>query len=325
MTLGSPDGPAVGFLRRGTRVQAHAQPDGEHALVAARFPPVSAGGGLWWPWDENDGFDPLVVFIDSRIPSAAVVTESPAGQAEVLWGLYRELAARPGDVGFAFVKCGRVRVMERKDGYMRVAAEYSAGELHGWVEAAKPGERDEGCETGLSPSLPLGYRPVFDTSQDLAKLAASRARIFVVARGSGGGTCQEWRFAPRGAPGRGRLIGPQPGPEESDLVRVEWDYGIVGGVLCMTPLRYRRDGGMMTSSAVRFLAVVRLRSDDLEVIETHSSGLGGTSRDRRRPELVGYRASAAERWYLSRDACERSLPGAAATAGAAGPANKLAP
>ena len=70
---------------------------------------------------------------------------------------------------------------------------------------------------------------------------------------------------------------------------------------------------------MRFLAVVGTGSDAIDVIES------GAPDSTDRPPLIGYRKSAAQRWYLSASACEAAAQYLARTAPAASLINHLAP
>jgi len=318
MRLAGPEGPTIGFLRRGTRPVLE-RVEGSHVWLDARFPAVARSGEFRGPWQETGPFDGLRVVIESRISSATGASAPNATAPEdVRWGLNRELSVTRSGPAFAFVNCGRFRVLEQQGDDMRVAAEYGAGELQGWTKVAGPHDRDDGCEVSLMPSLPLGYRPLTSTPKALLQLTASPRQLSIVGRENGAFVCQKWQLEPT-VDGRGHLVAPQSGSKRPGLALDKWHYSVHDLVLAIAPLYLDQDGGTVTSSAMRFLAVVGTRSDAIDVIETEAPA------SLPRPPLVGYRASAAQRWYLSPTACEAAIQYLARATPTVTPVNHLAP
>lgn len=300
MKLAGPEGPTIGFLRRGTRPILE-RTEGSHVWLDARFPAVSRSGEFRGPWQETGPFEGLRVVIESRISSATGATvRNATAQEDVRWGLHRELSVTRGGPAFAFVNCGRFRVLEQQGDDLRIAAEYGAGELYGWIKAASPLQRDDGCEVSLMPSLPLGYKPLSSTPKALLQLTASPRQLSIVGRENGAFVCEKWQLEPTVA-GRGRLVAPQSGTKRPGLALGEWRYGVHDLVLALAPLYLDKNGGTVTSSHMRFLAVVGAHSDAIDVIETEAPD------SLARPPLVGYRAAAAQRWYLSAGGCEAAI------------------
>ncbi len=148
MRLPTNNGPTIGFLRHGTPVSL-IQCDGGRALADARFP-RARNTGVLQPGAVID--DVIPVAVDLHVPRRAIPEETAtgAGTSDVRYGLYREISATGNGPGFAFVKCGRLRVLDVRGRRMRVPAEFEAGELHGWVDAAAPGASRSGSTPVLA-------------------------------------------------------------------------------------------------------------------------------------------------------------------------------
>jgi hypothetical protein len=304
MTLGSRGGATIGFLRKGTRVKVLAQSEADTVSVAAPFPAVNRYGGLRTVGETSGVESPLFVTIEAKTSaSPSQKNQAPKGTdtvESVRYGLYRELSPSPGGPGFAFVKCGKVRIIERKGSRLRVAAEYDSGELYGWLELPKGDERDSGCDWGKSPQLPQGYlRVQADAEAKLANLVQSKAELYWAARKGDSSRCERWVFAPGKDLSTGWLYQQDDGVPVGSATRTERSYGVSRNVLSLGGLVYRQnDAAVVAGGKVDFYAVVRADNDSLDVMEWEPSS------NAQELSLVGYRASTAKTWYLSRAACE---------------------
>jgi hypothetical protein len=157
----SPIGP-VGYLRKGAIVYTiHRSNLPDYTRVNTAFPmPMS------WIISDADltksrGYLFAKSGLEVLIPR--VVTRrnwSKLGNGDSIdWGYYRTLHLRPGGIQFSFVLCGRVRELERRNGYVFVAAEFPTGELWGWVSMrpSYPSNTNEkGKDLACSQSIPEG-------------------------------------------------------------------------------------------------------------------------------------------------------------------------
>jgi hypothetical protein len=141
----------------------------------------------------------------TTVPAAANEIGPALPGEQVRYGLYRELLLTPGGPVLSYVRCGRTRILERDPTgkYVRVAMDFLAGEVFGWIEAPTSEEPDFGCgvlmTSGLEPPLvrPHGYSWFFYDNDRLRGLARARKTIYW---GSGGDRrrCSAWRFQPKG-------------------------------------------------------------------------------------------------------------------------------
>jgi hypothetical protein len=240
----------------------------------------------------------LQVYIDLWISRGAIpreVATAPAEPGAVLYGLYREIAVTVDGPAFAFVRCGRVRVLERRDTKMRVAAEFDAGELHGWIEAAQPGERDPPCD---DPSeLPRGYSAVYPGYKATAfrRLEQKGGEFFVKVNDGGSLVCESWKFGRKTRDKRSKALISQ----RADGVRKERGYYLVDNQIGLgSPVTYQGDSAM-ASSAIDGYMVVTANENRLLVVD-----VGALPADSR--PVLAYRESTAEPWFLSRGACENA-------------------
>jgi hypothetical protein len=248
----------------------------KQATIVAPFPRAPRAGVLSREFDSND----LRVTVDRAI--ALEATEQAigaAGSADVRFGLYREISASPGGPPFAFVTCGRVRVFENGAGSMRVAAEYEAGELHGWISESKPGERDAACDSARD--LPHGYLPVNGGSTALEFIESGAKTLFIPVRDDHGVVgCEAWSFEKRGHARRLVSVG------------VERSYSISGRLLALGSPVF--DSGLAVGRVDHYL-VADVAPYEVVVIDVRYH-------DPDAP-VLGYRASAAERWFWSEGQC----------------------
>jgi hypothetical protein len=307
---GPREAPYVGFVRAGIPVSDHAALDeGSHRVIGVPFPSVDSAGAF--RQGAQFGYDyPLYVYVPAH--ATGVVVPELAGAQRVIYGLYRELSVSPGEPGFAFVRCGKVRVLESRGEYLRVAAEYDAGELHGWIEAPVPGVYDEACDRMALTShstrdwssktiLPNGYERVNDqiTTPDLLSLVSKRKTVFLPRKTADGFVCEGWQFEPSKNPRHGHLVLDQ-ADRSPELDRVWSPYGIAGSTMTIiSPVRRDRKGGVTAGSCFSSFLVVRAFPNRLLVIKGYTS--------KSHAPLIGFRQSTVQIWHFDRAACERSL------------------
>ncbi|MGC4068618.1 MAG: hypothetical protein QM784_29005 [Polyangiaceae bacterium] len=307
MTLGARGGTPIGWLRKGTRIKVVAEPEGGTISVAAPFVAVSRFGGFRAPVDPTKVKDPLFVTIDvktsedmsKRLAKLRLSSES----SDARFGLFRELSASPMGAAFAFVNCGRVRILERKEQRWRVVFEADAGELQGWIDAAPNDERDEACNWNDGTVLPRGYvRPELESDRALIELATQKGEIFWGPRKGELAKCERWVFAPGKDPSAGWLVLDDGIAVEATGTSTERSYNVYGGVVSLGGLLYRqRDAAVVAGGKVDFFAVVRARPEAFDVLEWEPQN----GRDER--PLLGYRTSAVKSWFRTRAACESTL------------------
>ena len=150
---GADGGPVVGpvgFLRKGANVHAVSvsdQPD--YAEVETSFPaslsPVVSDADL----AKTGGYLLAKFGLSVLVPRKTVPRIwSRMGDVDSLdWGYYRPLHLRPGGFQFSLLLCGRVRELERHNGYVFLAAEFPTGELWGWM-SQRPDYPDHPSEKG---------------------------------------------------------------------------------------------------------------------------------------------------------------------------------
>jgi hypothetical protein len=307
MTLGARGGTPIGWLRKGTRVKIVAAPEGGTIAVAAPFTAVNRYGGYRAPVEAVKVKDPLFVTIDVKtsvdMAKRLGKLRQSSSAGEVRFGLFRELSAAPTGPAFAFVNCGRVRILERKEPRWRVVFEADAGELHGWIEPASSDERDEACNWNDGTALPRGYvRPELDADRALIELATEKGDIFWGPRKGELAKCERWVFAPGKDPSAGWLVLDDGIAVEATGTSTERSYSIYGGVVSLGGLLYRqRDAAVVAGGKVDFFAVVRAKSEAFDVLEWEPQN----GRDER--PLLGYRASAVKSWFRTRAACESAF------------------
>jgi hypothetical protein len=296
--------PVVGFIRQGVGIEPGREFGGTYR-VSVGFPAVPRGGALRTGWREER----LTMGIDLEIASDAIPGEQSAGPErpdEIVYGLYREMPANIDGEPFAFVRCGRTRILERRAGRMKVAADYEIGELVGWIDAAPPGERDSACDVGRE--LPRGYEQVWTKWEDFSDLSRARQEFFVRVDEKGATRCQAWKFDRRGA--EPALIS----VEGADVERVERTWYLqeleasvdprdpsspegVGLVIGGATWCNRAPRECFASGGVDGYLVVARDRERLSVIEMGRVEEGDTG-------VIGYRTSSAETWFVSRKACE---------------------
>jgi hypothetical protein len=313
LTLGSRGGIVVGFVRKGTRVKVLTKPEADTVAIAVPFPSVNRSGTVQTVTENVGGHSPLVVTIETKATaelSKRLRAFSTAGEPEgPRFGLYRELSATPTGPGFAFVKCNKVRILERKVGRQRVVVEYEAGELYGWIDAPRADERDAGCDMGVYPQLPFRYLPVQgEVESVLAQWVQNKSEVFWANRKGETTRCERWVFAPGKEPNNGWLYLEAEGTANRDTTRTERSYGLNRNIVTLGGLVYRQnDAAVVAGGKVDFYAVVRAEKDSLDVVEWESSSSTPEQK------LLGYRANAAKTWYLSRAACESGLTKSSST------------
>jgi hypothetical protein len=307
MMLGSRSGAVIGFLRKGTRVKLASPPEGNTVSVAAPLPAVSRYGGLRAFTEVNGNEGPLFVTIETKtaVPplKSTNLSSAKASGEETRYGLYRELSVTENGPGYAFVRCGKVRVLEHKGSRARVVAEYDTGELYGWIDAPKGDERDAACDWGRQQQLPYGYLPVqTEAEAALAELVQNQAELYWAARKNESVRCERWVFAP-GKDASSGWIYLENGPGSSDgATRTERSYGINRNVLTLGGLVYRQQStAVIAGGKVDYFAVVHAGKDSLEVLEWEPSSAVAEVK------LAGYRVSAVRTWYRSRAACESGI------------------
>jgi hypothetical protein len=269
-------GPFIGFLRRGTVVEG--TPLIEGAFAVAEFPGAPTDGVL------RERPSQLGVWVAADIATSEIPRELAAKPgAESFYGLYRELSAEPGGPGFAFVKCGRVTVLERRGKSMRVAADYPSGELHGWIEAAAPGERDAGCD--YPEGLPRGYAR-FDGIRTAFEWLEGRGTEIHRRAGAG---CESWRFEST-SEGK-RWVRPQQGATP----RAEYSYWHRDGALGLAGPSILTSTGWLGSSGVDGYRIVDMTS---EILALRVGYVGADEQP-----ILAYRVAVLERWFTSAEAC----------------------
>ncbi|HKO53035.1 MAG TPA: hypothetical protein VJV79_35240 [Polyangiaceae bacterium] len=286
---GRPD-PIIGFLRKGTFVNGYD--------TVAHFPEVPRLGD--YSYDSLRNYI-LVQFDEWIVPTAiprelAVGTEKPG---DIYYGLYRELSAEPDALPFSFVACGRVRVLERRGNKLRVAAEFDAGELIGWIDAIVPGEEhDILCDMhDRRSALPYGYKRFrTDAEPGLKKLYAQNSTFYVPHILNEVRECEAWRIVRARASKEMKFVN-----ETSAGTRTEVGLSIdgrrfrTGGQRKHTP-----DGRQVHSGCMQRYFVPEVREDRVILLRA-AEGPDA-------PEPHGYRPASAFAWYLTREACERELP-----------------
>lgn len=279
-------GPVIGFLRRGARVEV-ADLQSSEVLVTPGFPAAPRFGVL-----RKEPWSSFAVVVDARISPSQIPAEVATGNAapaDVLYGLFREISATRDGLGFAMVRCGRVRVLERDGARMRIAAEYDNGELHGWIDTARADEHDSGCEQpeSLAP-LPHGYEQAFLRTVGFEWLRDEHPDFFVRVH-SAPPRCEHWRIEGGPAPTL-RLVG------EPDGSSAERAYHIVRGQLGLDP-PLLQPRGISIGSVDGYAMVDVVRADHyVSVIETGPPSANDS-------EILAYRSDAVERWYLDEQSC----------------------
>ena len=165
MRLTDPEGPVVGFLRKGALVSTYSIENSVYLRATAKFPRVEANGVFNPSSCCNDS---LQVAVAPRIAKRDIPNELATGGAlagDIVYGLYREISAQRSGPGFAFVKCGRVRILERAAGRMRIAARVRRRRTYGL--GRRGGTRRERWCVRCAPTR---YRT------DIAKCCSCRAR-----------------------------------------------------------------------------------------------------------------------------------------------------
>jgi hypothetical protein len=267
------------------------EPSDDARLVIAPFPGVPPDGVL-----TRSPPAQLGAWVSPSIAEADIPRDLVAGRgAEIFYGLYRELSVEPGGPPFAFVRCGRVAVLERRGTSMRVAADYPSGELHGWLEAASPGERDAGCDDPRG--LPRGYAEFSGVNTAFQWLAARQAEVHWWT----GSTCESWRFTAT-ATGR-RLV--RAGTPSSP--RAERSYDVRDGLLWLGGTNLEVPGkGTLSSSGVELYRIADMNSEMLWALQVHSHD----------EPVMAYRVAALKAWFRTSSGCLAAAKGAA---GAGGP------
>lgn len=301
--LGSRGGPVVGYLRRGTRVRLGSAVDGEIANVITPFPGVHPHGGFLKSADESLQ-SPISFSIETRTSEKTRKTleryRSFGSPSKARFGLYRELSATAGGSGFAFLRCGRFRELEKRAARTRILAEFDAGELEGWIDTPTLAERDRRCDFGTSEVLPHGYSPVdSEAPSKILALAAARTELYLPPKRGEMSRCERWSFVPSKDGATGSLLVSDAGAVDGSETQTMRSYGIVGPVINLGGLVYKqKDKSVVAGGKVDFFAVVRVTDKAVDVLEWEPH------RDALQSPLVGYQAATARTWYLSRQACE---------------------
>ena len=299
----------IGFLRTGTPLFVDAQASSaKWAAASVAFPPVHPDRAL-------TSYRPgrLEVFLPKQVPAGWAIPPAqrvdPA-RGEARFGLYREISVTPGGAPFAYLRCGKARIVERRNGYWRVEAEYDDGELWGWIEAPESSLPDEGCDHRslafqasthhVRVDFPHRYLPSLHAAEELARLVARGAQFFWGNGRSEGRACAGWHFVPATG-GRSSRIA----LDESDLPGevVSLDRGLVvdfdGSAATVadgfvTPRRGERIRGCTHQR----YAVVNVTSSRIDLVAWTEP-----------KRLETYHASVRRSWFLSRKVCETAAPG----------------
>jgi hypothetical protein len=137
----------IGFLRRGVTVFASAT-RGEYVEIDAPFPSpwrtFLTNTDLGWM--KSRAVHKFAVLAPMRARPQHWSKLSEAGVDE--WGYYRTLHFRTGISSRALIQCGRLRRLSTRGRFARVAVEYPAGELWGWMPEATPSSPPEAKEYG---------------------------------------------------------------------------------------------------------------------------------------------------------------------------------
>ena len=302
----------VGVLRKGTAVLMISDtksPD-FHAVLTG-FPRVEPSGGF--PLQQGDGMGVwLPKFVESRgMSNEPAPNEAETG--EIRYGLFRELFLTPGGKPFSYVKCGKVRLHERDTTgkYVRVIAEYPAGELFGWMQAPDTNELDSECatlmlygETSGLPRVPFGYNRVIGKLEEFEAYARKGGSIYW-GNDSDARQCSNWRFERPDRHGAGLLV-----RQKEDLPRnvrrevIHYSIGNHSTTLSLSCSEVTdADGGNMAGSCIWDYAVVRFNEWHIALVRWSHGGFLDKWGDN---SLVAYRPDSALFWYFTREECERS-------------------
>ena len=323
--LGGRGGVTIGYLRRGTRVKLASLPELGAIGMWAPFPAVNRFGGISSSAVERESKTPLYVSIEIKTSAEMRAKldryRGVGGSARSHFGLYRELSYTQAGSPFAFVQCGKVRELEQKGNRLHVIAEYEAGELEGWVDAAKADERDAACDFGAHQTLPHGYLVTdAQAGETLVQLAAAKAELFLRPKKGELSRCERWVFSPAKDPASGWLVVDDGSAVDNTGTHTERSYGVVGNVLNLGGLVYKQKGAAVVAGGkVDFFAILRADAESLSVMEWEPH------REGRETRLLGYRATAAKTWYLNRSACESTGSKMPSNKGGAAPSNNAAP
>lgn len=312
--------PRIGFVRAGTPIADHAirVQDGAFVQVGVPFLRPGDAGTVRKGFPNGHSDDYLYVYLPAHVGAASAQSRQPTGPSDVRYGLFREIATEPGQPGFAFIHCGKVRVLEQRGHYMRVAAEFNAGELYGWVDAAETTSWDRLCDEYVLKvrgwnvpffGLPRGYEPVDDeyTAPRLLAFVKRKSTVFRPGRTEAGLVCKGWQFIPSRDPGAGKL-GLIAADLPSGCKEVSSKYGVHGTNLAIRgPVCEGRDGTMTSRGRHMYFSVVRVLAKRLLVVQVRSATAKGYYKP---PPVVGVRRSTVETWYGGRDECEEALKSA---------------
>ena len=302
----------VGALRKGTAVLLISDTKSpEFHAVLTGFPSVDPSGG--YPRWQGDGMGVwLPKFVESRgMPNEKAPNEVETG--EIRYGLFRELLLAPGGKPFSYVKCGKVRLHERDTTgkYVRVIAEYPAGELFGWIQAPDTNELDYACatlmlygETSGLPRVPFGYSRVIGKLEEFEAFARKGGSIYW-GNGSDARQCSHWKFERPDRYGAGLLV-----RQKEDLRRnvrrevIHYSIGNHGTTLRTScPEVTYADGGNSAGGCMWNYAVVRFNEWHIALVRWFH---GGSLDQRGENPLVAYRPDGALFLYFTREECERS-------------------
>jgi len=156
----------VGILRKGVRVNVEAD-QGEFVEIRTHLPmpppglqPLTSLNSSWNTPLKLYPINVLVPRLESRRPRSKI-----ADPDSVQLNRYRLLHLKPGGVPFSLVLCGRIHILEYRDGYAHVAAEYPEAELWGWLKQTGTSDlqadynyEDPGCFLSQAQGLPKDYR-----------------------------------------------------------------------------------------------------------------------------------------------------------------------
>jgi hypothetical protein len=312
ITFKNDEGSVVGFLRKGTVVHVGADWERSNWVeVMTGFPRVEPTGGFRRRPSEG-----MTAYVSKFVESGNLPKEmvhSDTHSEEVRYGLFRELLLTPGGKPFSYVKCGKVKLHERDatGAYVRVDAEYPAGELFGWMQVPENNEPDYECaslmldgEHSAFPRSPVGYYKILDRIEKFEAFARKGGHVYWGNK-SDHRQCSEWKFEAPSRGGAGLLVRQKPDlPANVRREVIHYYVGNHGTALSLScPEVTFADGGNMAGSCIWDYAVVRFNDWHIALVRWSHGGSFDKCGDN---ELVAYRPESAVFWYFTREECERS-------------------
>ena len=304
-------GQVMGFLRKGTVVMLGSDTKRPDWLpVETGFPRVEASGGF-----ARRPSNTLQAWIPRAMPqgSSQVEQACPAKMDTVVvrYGLFRELLLAPGGEPFSYVKCGKLRLGE-KDAtlkYVRVAAEFPAGELFGWMEIPETNEPDYDCAAGMlfgehgTPRIPLGYRHAPGKLEEFMQFVRKQGTIYW-GNGPAKHQCSQWQFQPNG-PYQGQLVRHKSNlPLGTRKETVQYSFNKKEPLILLACPEVTTADWTMTNGCVWDYAVVQFNQQRIDLIRWSRSTRQHDEYDS--TQLVAYRPDKVLSWYLTREHCEQA-------------------